>query len=1346
MSSLSTDRPHRAIVPTKRELATLGWLAAVSGAVALGALWLRSWGEPYLIATSGAIGIALLFARATATGARRIPVLAAMAALAWFAAEGWWATADFRRFAQDWPQYESERATSAEQAFVETLRRDARVLQEAAQRALDIPVGVDDRFQALEAALPSRAWGEVAAVVYDGGRASTWMGPVRVDVDSVTAAVGILSSDFYTVAYATAVRGARRAVITRVLATSPPAERLAPSMAAMVAQREDVGALVLSREAAAGYRSVEGEGIPPLWVHASLLGAGGARLRVEERARLRGVIAIAAALLAALAVAWRRPAPLWRRVWTLGVALFLIWRLPLSSLSNRLAAFDPSYFYVPRGGAFTASVGALALTGAVAVLLLFAARRVRRAPRARWFAPIVVLVIASMGPFLLRDIARGITPPSRGIPVSLWVTWEVALFLAATALLLAMGLAGRLLLGTTRGLPPWIAPALAAISALLAPPLWIAPGYWPGWYPALWIAALGGMALARRTRAYVLQASFVAACGAANIVWGAVSRQRVVLAERDVQGLSIPDPETQRLLARFADNLQGIAAPLTRIDLLRLYVASDLAASGNPMELATWAAGGDTPDASLVIADVERHPEEERDLVAGAARAGRALVREVTSGQGVQLMLAAPVDSTRVVAVIVSPRTRLIADDPFASLLGLESPTIVEPPYRLAVATLGRDARLDASPGWIRLEDELHGDWRIAGARGFVRAHVEIELRSIDALVQRGALLVLLDLSLVALLWIMAAAADGALWRWTRVRLGRWRASYRTRLTVAVFVAFILPAGSFAIWTYRRLQDEDQLSRELLVRETLRAVAATSDLGRLAQESDRLDTPLFLYSGGRLTRSSDELYDVLVPLGRYLDPVAARGVALGEEVSASRRITVAGITTLMGYRVLMDTRSERIILAAPARRSEQTLERQRSDLGVLVAFATALGALAALWISGLVARGFAAPIAALREAAIDVAAGGGTVPSLGSRPPYEFRPVYSAFRQMVSDLGASRTALEEARRRTEAVLRNVASGVLASDPLGNVSLANAQAERILGRSVAPGDSVAELGVPVLHRQLMDFARDPSRGDDDGFSLEHRGRELRVRLTRLTRSGGGVVVTLDDVTELARAQRVFAWGEMARQVAHEIKNPLTPIRLGVQHLRRARADRRDDFDEILERNVSRILAEIDHLDEIARSFSKFGTAPGERVPAIPTDVAAVLRDVVALERMGDSGVKWMMQPSELPVWALSQGDELREVLLNLLENARHANATTVSTRIARDDAGIVIEVRDDGDGITPEALPRVFEPRFSTRTSGSGLGLAISKRLVEAWGGTIQLAQADPRGTIVRVTLVPATSA
>jgi two-component system, NtrC family, nitrogen regulation sensor histidine kinase NtrY len=242
------------------------------------------------------------------------------------------------------------------------------------------------------------------------------------------------------------------------------------------------------------------------------------------------------------------------------------------------------------------------------------------------------------------------------------------------------------------------------------------------------------------------------------------------------------------------------------------------------------------------------------------------------------------------------------------------------------------------------------------------------------------------------------------------------------------------------------------------------------------------------------------------------------------------------------------------------------------------------------------------------------------------------------------------------------------------------------------------------------------------------------------LTRLTSGDGGAVLTLDDVSELARAQRVIAWGQMARQVAHEIKNPLTPIRLGVQHLRRAHTDRREDFDRILDTNVARILEEIDRLDEIARSFSKYGLAPSQRSSSSPVDVGDIARDVMALERLGETEVEWKYEESDGSLLALASEDELREVLLNLLENARHASARVVQMSVRRNGTSLSVEVRDNGHGIPADVLPRIFEPHFSTRSSGSGLGLPISRKLIEGWGGEISVASNVREGTVVTILL------
>ena len=261
----------------------------------------------------------------------------------------------------------------------------------------------------------------------------------------------------------------------------------------------------------------------------------------------------------------------------------------------------------------------------------------------------------------------------------------------------------------------------------------------------------------------------------------------------------------------------------------------------------------------------------------------------------------------------------------------------------------------------------------------------------------------------------------------------------------------------------------------------------------------------------------------------------------------------------------------------------------------------------------------------------------------------------------------------------------------------------------------------------------------SAADEAAFDHRVSGRQLRGRLTRLP---SGAVLTIDDVTELASAQRILAWGEMARQVAHEIKNPLTPIRLGVQHLRRAFRDGRGDFSAILDANVTRILSEIDHLDEIARAFSRYGMAPDQRAPATAVDMRAVVLDVLALEQLGVGDVEWALDvPScDDPVLVWGQHDELKDVLLNLLENARLAQSRNVQVTVRSVPDGVAVDIRDDGQGIAPDVLPQVFEPHFSTRTSGSGLGLAISRRLIEGWGGRIALESTVNVGTIVRVLL------
>ncbi len=224
----------------------------------------------------------------------------------------------------------------------------------------------------------------------------------------------------------------------------------------------------------------------------------------------------------------------------------------------------------------------------------------------------------------------------------------------------------------------------------------------------------------------------------------------------------------------------------------------------------------------------------------------------------------------------------------------------------------------------------------------------------------------------------------------------------------------------------------------------------------------------------------------------------------------------------------------------------------------------------------------------------------------------------------------------------------------------------------------------------------------------------------------------------------RSARVLAWGEMARQVAHEIKNPLTPIKLSVQHLRRAYMDGKPNYAEILERNVESVLREIDHLSEISRAFARFGTPDQARASLEPVDLAGVAEETLALYRGGQDGLDYHVEVAPGTPPALARPGELKEVLVNLLENAREAlnggGEIRIATAPAAEAGWVRLDVADTGEGIPPEVLRRIFEPQFSTRTSGTGLGLAIVRRLVESWGGEVTAESREGEGTTVRLRL------
>jgi two-component system nitrogen regulation sensor histidine kinase NtrY len=409
--------------------------------------------------------------------------------------------------------------------------------------------------------------------------------------------------------------------------------------------------------------------------------------------------------------------------------------------------------------------------------------------------------------------------------------------------------------------------------------------------------------------------------------------------------------------------------------------------------------------------------------------------------------------------------------------------------------------------------------------------------------------------------------------------------------------------------------------------------------------------------------------------------------------------------------------------------------------------------LGGVWFGMEAADGIAAPVARLVQAAGRVAGGDLTARVDTKRDPEEIAVLSRAFNRMTFDLQEQQKALRAAHveaesRRVfmEAVLLGVSAGVIGLDPQGRVSAVNRQAARLL--AVEPGAVQGRLLAEIAPELESVAAAASIHGGEAEEDVDiTRGAETRRLRTRASHGIEGLVLTFDDITRLVAAQRNAAWRDVARRIAHEIKNPLTPIQLSAERLQRRYRKEIGPETEIFDRCVDTIIRQVGDIGRMVDEFSAFARMPAPKFA--PHDAAELLREAVFARRVADPSVVIQIDEPMSVVPLHCDGRIVGQALANVLKNASEAIAARKLTNddlagrivihVRQDEDRLEIEVLDNGVGLPVQNRDRLTEPYVTTRDKGTGLGLAIVRRILEDHGGGLILTDAEP-GPGARVVL------
>jgi two-component system nitrogen regulation sensor histidine kinase NtrY len=421
------------------------------------------------------------------------------------------------------------------------------------------------------------------------------------------------------------------------------------------------------------------------------------------------------------------------------------------------------------------------------------------------------------------------------------------------------------------------------------------------------------------------------------------------------------------------------------------------------------------------------------------------------------------------------------------------------------------------------------------------------------------------------------------------------------------------------------------------------------------------------------------------------------------------------------------------------------------------------------WVALFLSKQVTVPIQSLAEATRELSSGNFNH-RIDVQAQDELGTLVRSFNRMAEQLNEGRRqindftrsleeAVEERERRRklmEAILENIPTGVVSLDPSGAVARVNSAVIEILGEYARDAHTLPDLLGEDAARAVQHLMRRSLRMGAASRELEiaTRGRLVRTAVTVSSlgprRSNPGFVVVIDDLTELLRAQKAAAWQEVAQRIAHEIKNPLTPIQLSAQRILRyldrasggIHSTARTEFERLASECASLIEREVQTLESLVGEFSRFARFPAARLA--PSEINPVVESAIALfhDRLEGIIVQTDLAASLPPVRI--DAELLRQVLANLIDNAAEAmegsriRQLRLATRAVGDGDAVEVEVSDSGHGISPADKDRLFLPHFSTKDRGTGLGLAIASRIIAEHNGTIRVEDNLPVGTRILI--------